>query len=144
VVAPLPEQLTTEQQQALAERIRKWAAELGFQQVGIAVHFKEDATSVQDAVELYLAGECREFGETETCGGGSGGCGGHHHHHHQKQQQRYKKGRKQYTDKMKKGESRKKRVEEPKRPCMEAVIQNPAKKQKRKGTTHKDHNNGWR
>lgn len=50
----------------------------GFQQVGIAVHFKEDATSVQRAVDLFLSGGCRAFGEAETCGGG--GCGGHHHH----------------------------------------------------------------
>jgi len=51
----------------------------GFQQVGIAVHFKEDATSVRTAVQLFLAGGCRRFGEAETCGGGGGGCGGHHH-----------------------------------------------------------------
>ena len=50
----------------------------GFQQVGIAVHFKEDARSVRDAVDLYLAGKCRAFGESETCGSGAGGCGGHH------------------------------------------------------------------
>ncbi len=53
----------------------------GFQEVGIAVHFKEDATSVRTAVQLFLAGGCRRFGEAETCGGGGGGCGGHHHHH---------------------------------------------------------------
>jgi FKBP-type peptidyl-prolyl cis-trans isomerase 2/predicted Fe-Mo cluster-binding NifX family protein len=52
----------------------------GFQQEGIAVHFKEDATSVREAVELFLAGDCRSFGEAQTCGGGGGGCGGHHHH----------------------------------------------------------------
>jgi FKBP-type peptidyl-prolyl cis-trans isomerase 2/predicted Fe-Mo cluster-binding NifX family protein len=52
----------------------------GFQQVGIAVHFKENATSVREAVDLFLAGECRSFGEAHTCGGGGGGCGGHHHH----------------------------------------------------------------
>jgi FKBP-type peptidyl-prolyl cis-trans isomerase 2/predicted Fe-Mo cluster-binding NifX family protein len=51
----------------------------GFQQVGIAVHFKEDAHSVLDAVELFLRGECRSFGEAQTCGGGGGECGGHHH-----------------------------------------------------------------
>jgi len=51
----------------------------GFQQVGIAVHFKEHATSVREAVELFLAGECRSFGEAQTCGGGGGGCGGHDH-----------------------------------------------------------------
>ena len=53
----------------------------GFQQVGIAVHFKESATSVGSAVELFLAGGCRAFGEAETGGGGGGGCGGHDHHH---------------------------------------------------------------
>jgi len=36
MVAPLPEQLTAEQQKMLAEQIRAWGAELGFQQVGIA------------------------------------------------------------------------------------------------------------
>lgn len=46
----------------------------GFQSVGIAVHFKEDARSVRDAVTLFLTGGCREFGESETC---SSGCGGH-------------------------------------------------------------------
>lgn len=50
----------------------------GFQQVGIAVHFKEGAESVRDAVDLFLAGKCRAFGESETCGSGAGGCGGHH------------------------------------------------------------------
>jgi FKBP-type peptidyl-prolyl cis-trans isomerase 2/predicted Fe-Mo cluster-binding NifX family protein len=51
----------------------------GFQQVGIKVHFKEDASSVKEAVDLFLAGKCREFGEAETCGGGGGACGGHQH-----------------------------------------------------------------
>jgi len=54
---------------------------MGFQQVGIAVHFKEGATAVGEAVELFLAGECRAFGESETCGGGTDGCGGDHGHH---------------------------------------------------------------
>ncbi|MFO7654215.1 MAG: NifB/NifX family molybdenum-iron cluster-binding protein [Candidatus Krumholzibacteriia bacterium] len=55
----------------------------GFQQVGIAVHFKEQASRVAEAVELFLAGGCREFGDAQTCGGGSGqGCGGHDHHDH--------------------------------------------------------------
>lgn len=52
----------------------------GFQQAGIAVHFKEQAASVGEAVELFLGGGCRRFGEAQTCGGGGGGCGGHHHH----------------------------------------------------------------
>jgi FKBP-type peptidyl-prolyl cis-trans isomerase 2/predicted Fe-Mo cluster-binding NifX family protein len=51
----------------------------GFQQVGIAVHFKEDAQSVRDAVQLFLSGECRAFGEAQTCGGGGGECGDHQH-----------------------------------------------------------------
>lgn len=51
----------------------------GFQQVGIAVHFKEDARSVSDAIELFLKGGCPAFGAAQTCGGGGGGCGGHHH-----------------------------------------------------------------
>jgi FKBP-type peptidyl-prolyl cis-trans isomerase 2/predicted Fe-Mo cluster-binding NifX family protein len=50
----------------------------GFQQVGIKVHFKEDATSVKEAVDLFLTGKCREFGAAQTCGGGGGSCGGHH------------------------------------------------------------------
>ncbi len=53
----------------------------GFQQVGIDVHFKEQAATVGDAVELFLAGSCRSFGEAQTCGGGGGSCGGHDHSH---------------------------------------------------------------
>jgi FKBP-type peptidyl-prolyl cis-trans isomerase 2/predicted Fe-Mo cluster-binding NifX family protein len=49
----------------------------GFQEAGIAVHFKEAARSVREAVELFVAGRCRAFGEAETCGG----CGGHEHEH---------------------------------------------------------------
>jgi FKBP-type peptidyl-prolyl cis-trans isomerase 2/predicted Fe-Mo cluster-binding NifX family protein len=53
----------------------------GFQQVGIAVHSKQEAQTVQDAVELFIGGGCPAFDETQTCGGGDGGggCGGHHH-----------------------------------------------------------------
>jgi FKBP-type peptidyl-prolyl cis-trans isomerase 2/predicted Fe-Mo cluster-binding NifX family protein len=54
----------------------------GFQQVGIDVHFKENAGTVREAVELFISGGCRAFGEAQTCGGGEGGCGGHDHHHH--------------------------------------------------------------
>jgi FKBP-type peptidyl-prolyl cis-trans isomerase 2/predicted Fe-Mo cluster-binding NifX family protein len=50
----------------------------GFLEVGIAVHFKEDAISVVDGVKLFLDGKCRAFGEAQTCGGG-GECGGGHH-----------------------------------------------------------------
>ncbi len=50
----------------------------GFQQVGIDVRFKEDAEVVRDAVELFIGGRCRSFGDSQTCGGGEGGCGGHH------------------------------------------------------------------
>ena len=53
----------------------------GFQQVGIDVHFKENAGTVREAVELFISGGCRAFGEAQTCGDGEGGCGGHHHHH---------------------------------------------------------------
>jgi FKBP-type peptidyl-prolyl cis-trans isomerase 2/predicted Fe-Mo cluster-binding NifX family protein len=49
----------------------------GFRQVDIAVHFKEGAASVREAVELFLDGKCRAFGEAQTCGGGGGHCGGH-------------------------------------------------------------------
>jgi FKBP-type peptidyl-prolyl cis-trans isomerase 2/predicted Fe-Mo cluster-binding NifX family protein len=52
---------------------------MGFQQVGITVYFKEAASSVGEAVRLYVDGKCRVFGEAQTCGGGGGGCGGHHH-----------------------------------------------------------------
>lgn len=55
----------------------------GFQEVGIAVHYKEDAKTVKDVVELYLKDGCRAFGEAQTCGGGEGGCGGHDHDHHE-------------------------------------------------------------
>lgn len=51
----------------------------GFAQVGIAVHFKQGAESVRDAVELFISGGCPAFDEAQTCGGGGGGCGGHHH-----------------------------------------------------------------
>jgi len=51
----------------------------GFRQVGIAVHSKQTAQTVRDAVELFVGGGCPAFDETQTCGGG-GGCGGHHHH----------------------------------------------------------------
>jgi len=55
----------------------------GFQQVGIDVHYKENAATVREAVELFVSGNCRAFGEAHTCGGGEGGCGGHDHHHHE-------------------------------------------------------------
>lgn len=53
----------------------------GFQQVGIEVRSKENATGVREVVELYLQGGCPTFGESQTCGGGEGGCGHHHHDH---------------------------------------------------------------
>ena len=52
----------------------------GFQQVGIDVFFKEDAGTVREAIDLFVAGKLKAFGESETCGGGGGECGGHHHH----------------------------------------------------------------
>ena len=54
----------------------------GFQQVGIDVRYKENAGTVREAVELFISGDCRGFGEAQTCGGGEGGCGGHGHHDH--------------------------------------------------------------
>jgi FKBP-type peptidyl-prolyl cis-trans isomerase SlyD len=48
----------------------------GFQQVGITVYFKAGAKTVRDAIELLIAGECREFEPAQTCGG-SGGCESH-------------------------------------------------------------------
>ena len=53
----------------------------GFQQVGIEVRSREGAGTVREAIELYVSGGCRVFGEAQTCGGGEGGCGGHDHHH---------------------------------------------------------------
>ena len=46
----------------------------GFQEVGITVYFKAGAETVRDAVDLLIAGECREFAPAQTCGGhGEGG-----------------------------------------------------------------------
>ena len=45
----------------------------GFQQVGIAVHSKQNAQTVRDAVDLFVGGGCPAFDETQTCGGGGGG-----------------------------------------------------------------------
>jgi len=60
----------------------------GFQQVGIPVYHKGEASTVREAVEGVVAGTCRPFGDQHTCGGhgGHGGCGSHdhdHHHHHE-------------------------------------------------------------
>jgi FKBP-type peptidyl-prolyl cis-trans isomerase 2/predicted Fe-Mo cluster-binding NifX family protein len=52
----------------------------GFQQVGITVYFKAGAETVRDAIELLMAGECREFGPSQTCGG-HGECQSHGQHH---------------------------------------------------------------
>jgi FKBP-type peptidyl-prolyl cis-trans isomerase SlyD len=41
----------------------------GFQDVGISVYFREGAETVRDAVELLIAGQCREFGPAQTCAG---------------------------------------------------------------------------
>jgi FKBP-type peptidyl-prolyl cis-trans isomerase 2/predicted Fe-Mo cluster-binding NifX family protein len=54
----------------------------GFQQAGIEVRYKENTNTVRDAVELFVSGGCREFGEAQSCGGGEGGCRGHDHRHH--------------------------------------------------------------
>lgn len=53
----------------------------GFQQVGITVYTKEDASTVRDAIQLFIDGKCQEFGPAQTCGGGEGSCGGHGHDH---------------------------------------------------------------
>lgn len=55
----------------------------GFQQVGIEVYFKENASTVQQAVDLFMSGSCQPYAEAQTCGGGEGHCGGGHHHHHE-------------------------------------------------------------
>jgi FKBP-type peptidyl-prolyl cis-trans isomerase 2/predicted Fe-Mo cluster-binding NifX family protein len=55
----------------------------GFQQVGIDVHYKENSGTVREAVELFISGGCRAFGEAQTCSGGEGGCGGHGHYPHE-------------------------------------------------------------
>ena len=52
----------------------------GFQQVGIQVFFNEGVATVDEAVQLLLAGKARIFGPAQVCGGGPGGggqCGGH-------------------------------------------------------------------
>lgn len=55
----------------------------GFQEVAIEVFYNEGAATVDDAVKMILAGQCRKFGLAQTCGGGShdhsqdGGCGSH-------------------------------------------------------------------
>jgi FKBP-type peptidyl-prolyl cis-trans isomerase 2/predicted Fe-Mo cluster-binding NifX family protein len=54
----------------------------GFQEVGIAVYFKSDAETVGDAIDLFMAGGCREFAPAQTCGG-HGGCGSHGPDHEQ-------------------------------------------------------------
>jgi FKBP-type peptidyl-prolyl cis-trans isomerase 2/predicted Fe-Mo cluster-binding NifX family protein len=51
----------------------------GFHQVGIAVHFKEEAATVREAIQLHIDGRTRSFGDDHTCGGGEGHCGSHHH-----------------------------------------------------------------
>ncbi len=54
----------------------------GFQQVGITVYFKAGAETVRDAIELLVAGECREFAPAQTCGGDDG-CRSDGPHHQQ-------------------------------------------------------------
>ena len=53
----------------------------GFQEVGISVFFREDATTVSEAVTLFTTGSCRKFGPAQTCGGGEDHCDGHDHDH---------------------------------------------------------------
>ncbi len=47
---------------------------MGFQQVGIQVHYHEGASVVSGGVGLLLAGQARVFGPAQACGGGGGGC----------------------------------------------------------------------
>lgn len=65
----------------------------GFQQVGITVYQKGEASTVREAVQGLIAGTYPALGAQHTCGG-HGGCGshdhdhghdheGHHHHHRQ-------------------------------------------------------------
>ena len=52
----------------------------GFQQVGITVYFNEGVSTVREAVTLLAAGQARQFGPAQVCGGGgghAGGCGQH-------------------------------------------------------------------
>ena len=51
----------------------------GLQQVGIDVYFKEEASTVRDAAELFAGGKCRQYAPAQTCEGGGGHCGGHGH-----------------------------------------------------------------
>jgi FKBP-type peptidyl-prolyl cis-trans isomerase SlyD len=48
----------------------------GFQEVGITVYFKAGAKTVGEAIELLIAGECREFEPAQTCSG-QGTCEAH-------------------------------------------------------------------
>ena len=50
----------------------------GFQHVGIAVHAKGEASTVGEAVDLFLEGKSATFGQASTC---AGGCGDHGHEH---------------------------------------------------------------
>lgn len=51
---------------------------MGFHQVGIDVLYGNGASSVQDAVNAFIAGSLPRFSQEFTCGGGSShGCGNH-------------------------------------------------------------------
>jgi len=49
----------------------------GFQEAGIAVHSREGAGTVAEAVRWFVEGKCPVVGESQGCGGGH--CGGHDH-----------------------------------------------------------------
>lgn len=51
----------------------------GFQQAGITVFFREETTTVQEAVAALVSDGLRQFGEAHTCGGHGGHCGQHDH-----------------------------------------------------------------
>ena len=53
----------------------------GFQTAGITVYFKEEASTVSQAVQQVIDGKARVFGPAQTCGGHGDhghGQGGHH------------------------------------------------------------------
>lgn len=50
---------------------------VGFNQVGITVHFAGDSQTVKQALDAFLAGQLPEFTQQHTCGGG-----GMHPHAH--------------------------------------------------------------
>ena len=54
---------------------------MGFNEVGIDVHFGGEGRTVGEAVTAFIAGELPQFTQQHTCGGGD------HEHQHQHQHQ---------------------------------------------------------